>query len=93
MGEVGVPFIHARMGVRVRHREGRKDNVLKTQIYFLTLVLVGAPGIQAGRGHVTGYMGQKTRRTRQIKDDAFHKLGYKEMESNHSMATVFKKSD
>ena len=50
LGEVGVPFIHTRMGVRVRHREGRKDNVLKTQIYFLTLVLVGAPGIQAGRG-------------------------------------------
>ena len=35
--EGGMPFSKTRMGISVRHRVGRKDNVFKTQIIFLTL--------------------------------------------------------
>ena len=58
LGEVGVPFIHTRMGVRVRHREGRKDNVLKTHISFLTLRQEEAPGVQAVRVMRQGVWGR-----------------------------------
>ena len=47
MGEVGVLLFHTKMGMRVRQREGRKDNVLKTHISFLTLRQEEAPGVQA----------------------------------------------
>ena len=56
--EGGVPLSQTRMSMWLRHRIGGKDNVLKTQISFLMLRQVGAPGVQADWGHETGCKGQ-----------------------------------
>ena len=56
----GSAISHMRMGVMVRHRVRRKNNVLKTQISVLKLRQVVKPDVQAGRGQETVCMGQKT---------------------------------
>ena len=51
---------------------------------------LGSSDVQAGHGHDTGYMGQKTKRGKdRMMIGTFHKLGNKVMGSSLSMGTVF----